>query len=169
MKQSRRSFVSMAALVAGSTAVHAYAQLGGHEHASTHAAHAIDADPRIGAQALVDPVVAIERALPALRGDLALSAEQTPLFDRFEHEIRAAAEDGRIRGRHLSALRADSGNSMKAEKVLGTIAADDTRRADASRQALARMKTLRAALRVDQQRRFDQRIVQSLREPLGTS
>lgn len=165
MKHSRRSFVSMAALVATSIATHARAQSGGREPA----AHASDADPRIGVQALVDPVVSIERELPSLRSDLALSAEQIPLFDRFERDIRAAAEDGRVRARHVSVLRADGGKSMKAEKVLGTIAADDTQRAEASRRALARMKTLRAALRIDQQRRFDQRIVQSLREQIGTS
>ena len=58
---------------------------------------------------------------------------------------------------------------MKADAVLATIADDDRQRAEASRQALERMKTLYSALTGDQQQAFDRRVIQSLREPLGTS
>jgi predicted secreted Zn-dependent protease len=168
MKRSRRSFVSIAVVVGSATAVQSLAQPAGRASAATRSLHA-DAEQRLGTQALVDPMVAIERQLPSLRADLALTGVQTPLFDRFEHEVRAAAEDGRIRGRHLATLRSDDGGAITADKVLGTIAADDMQCAGASRQVLQRMNTLRAALTAAQQKRFDQRVVQSLREPLGTS
>jgi hypothetical protein len=49
------------------------------------------------------------------------------------------------------------------------MADDDTRRADAARLVLERMTALFAALTPDQRKQFDRRIVQSLREPLGSS
>ena len=82
---------------------------------------------------LLDPVVAIERELPSLRIDLKLTADQTPLFDSFERQVRNTAEAGRVRNRHLSAFRVDEGSTVTADAVLGTIADDDTQRADATR------------------------------------
>jgi len=53
--------------------------------------------------------------------------------------------------------------------VLGTFVADDAQRADAARLALERMTALYGVLTPEQQKQFDRRIVESLREPLGTS
>jgi hypothetical protein len=74
-----------------------------------------------------------------------------------------------LRAGHLAAFRADDGCSVAAKNVLGTIADDDEQRADATRQALEQMKALFATLTPDQQKQFDQRIIQSLREPPGSS
>lgn len=52
--------------------------------------------------------------------------------------------------------------------MLTTIADDATDRADAARLALERMRALYAVLTPDQQKQFDARIIQSLRDPLGT-
>src|SRR3954454_19892454 len=119
--------------------------------------------------ALADPIVAIERELPSLRTDLRLTTEQAALFDSFEREVRDAADAGRLRPRHLTALRADDGSSVAATKVFNTIADDDAQRAEATRHALETLQALVAALTPEQQRQLDQRIIQSLREPLGSS
>jgi hypothetical protein len=172
MKNSRRTFMSVAAVAASAAAAGAHAQFGGRQRGqggSMRSSRSGDANPRAAAQALADPVVAIERELPSLRIDLKLSAEQAVLFDAFERDVRAAAEAGRLRSLHLSSFRGDDGSSVKADAVLGTIADDDRQRADASRQAVERMTALYAALTDDQRQAFDRRVIQSLREPLGTS
>jgi hypothetical protein len=74
-----------------------------------------------------------------------------------------------LRAGHLAAFRADDGSSVAAKNVLGTIADDDEQRADATRQAREQMKALFVTLTPDQQKQFDQRIIQSLREPPGSS
>jgi Spy/CpxP family protein refolding chaperone len=53
--------------------------------------------------------------------------------------------------------------------ILTTIADDDTDRAEAARVAIERMQALYAVLTPDQQKQFDARTIQSLRDPLGTS
>jgi hypothetical protein len=174
MKHSRRSFMSIAALFASAVAASAHAQYGGRsrdrgDSGSMRSSRSGDANPRAATQPLLDPVAAVEHELPSLRIDLKLTAEQSPLFDSFERQVRNAAEAGRLRARHLSAFRIDDGSTVTANAVLGTIADDDTQRADAGRLALERMTALYAALTPDQRTQFDRRIIQSLREPLGTS
>jgi len=71
--------------------------------------------------------------------------------------------------RHLFAFRNDDGSTVTADKVLNTIADEDAQRADAARLALEKMTALYAALTADQQKQFDRRIIQALREPLGNS
>lgn len=118
---------------------------------------------------LVDPIVAVERELPPLRIDLKLTADQELLFDSFERQLRNAAENGRLRDGHVLAFRSDDGSTVTADVVLGTLASDDAQRADAMRLADERMKALYAILTQEQRKQFDQRLVQSLRDPLGTS
>jgi hypothetical protein len=154
------------------SANHARAQFGGRQRDRTEPRARMQGEQsgRSPAVQVTDPMIAIERELPSLRADLGLSADQTALFDSFAREVRDAADAGRMRPRHLSALRGDDGNAvMKAANVLGTIADDDAQRADATHQALEKMKALLAALTPEQQRQFDRRIIQSLREPLGNS
>ncbi|HEY2815836.1 MAG TPA: hypothetical protein VGK44_01750 [Casimicrobiaceae bacterium] len=98
-----------------------------------------------------------------------MSADQAPLFDSFERQVRIAADAERFRARHVSALRIDDGSTVRADTVLRTVADDDTQRADAARLALEQMKTLYATLTPDQEKQFDRRIIQALREPLGNS
>lgn len=173
MKHSRRSFISVAALFATALSGAAHAQYGGRSHersdaGSTRAFRRGDANSRSTTQS-ADPAAALERELPSLRIDLKLTADQGPLFDSFEREVRNAAEAGRLRARHLAAFRIDETGTATADSVLGTIVGDDSRRAEATRLALERMTALYAALTPDQRAQFDRRVLQSLREPLGTS
>ena len=174
LKHSRRSFISIATLFASAVAANAHAQYGGRprdrsDTGSTRPARPSDANPRVAAQSVFDPVAAVERELPSLRIDLKLTSDQAPLFDSFERQVRTAAEAGRMRARHVAAFRIDDGGTVTAETVLGTIADDDTQRADATRLAVERMAALYGALKPEQRKYFDQRIIQSLREPLGSS
>jgi hypothetical protein len=174
MKQSRRSFISITAVFASAVAAGAHAQYGGRSHdrsdtGSIRAPRSGDANPRSSTQPLFDPVAAIERELPSLRIDLKLTADQAPLFDSFERQVRAAAETGRVRARHLSAFRVDEGGTVTADTVFGTIAEDDSERADTTRLAVERMTALYGALTPEQRKYFDRRIIQSLREPLGST
>jgi hypothetical protein len=164
----------MAALFASAVAVNAHAQYGGRprdrgDTGSMRSARPDNASPRGTTQALFDPVAAVERELPSLRIDLNLTADQAPLFDSFERQVRNAADAERLRARHVSAFRTGDASTVSAEVVVGTIADDDTERADAVRLTRERMAALYAALTPDQRKQFDRRIIQSLREPLGTS
>ena len=171
MKSSRRMFMSTAAFFAIAVATNANAQMGGRPRSDTGLARSTrpgDSGPR-AVPPLVDPVIAVERELPSLRIDLKLTADQTPLFDSFERQVRNAAEAGRVRNRHLSAFRVDEGSSVTADVVLSTISDDDAERAEATRIALEKMTALYGVLTSDQRKQFDRRIIQSLREPLGNS
>jgi len=89
-----------------------------------------------------------------------------PLFDSFE-QVRRAAEAERLRAGHMSAFRFDDGSSVPAKAVLGAIASDDSERADSARLAFEKMMALYALFTADQRTRFDQRIIQALRDSLG--
>jgi len=174
MKTSRRSFISTAALFATALSGAAHAQYGGRprergDSASARPVRPGDAGPRNAGQLLADPAAALERELPSLRIDLKLAADQTTLFDSFERGVRDAAEAGRTRARHLAAFRTDDTGTATADAVLATIVDDDSRRADATRHAHERMAALYAMLTPEQRKQFDRRVLQSLREPLGTS
>jgi LTXXQ motif family protein len=169
---SRRGFVGLAALASVVAMPDAVAQFGGRSRdrgGSGRASHGDDAASRHGAAPVMDPGEAVERELPSLRIDLKLTPEQTPLFDSYEREVRLAANAERMRARHVAAFRVDDGSTIKAAAVLTTIADDDTGRADAARLAVERMQALYAVLTPGQQRQFDERTIQSLRDPLGTS
>jgi LTXXQ motif family protein len=165
-------FMSTAVLLASAVATNANAQMGGRPRSDTGSARStrpVDSGPRAAAPPLVDPVIAIDRELPSLRIDLKLTANQTPLFDSFERQVRNASEAGRVRNRHLSAFHVDEGSTVTADAVLSTIADDDAERAEATRMALEKMTALYGVLTSDQRKQFDRRIIQSLREPLGNS
>jgi hypothetical protein len=172
MNPTRRWFVSFSALCASAAAVGAHAQFGGRsrgDSGSMRSSRAATGTSRGAAPRLGDPVVAVERELPSLRIDLKLTADQEPLFDSFERQLRNAAENGRLRDGHILAFRSDDGSTVTADAVLGTLASDDAQCADAMRLADERMKALYAILTEEQRKQFDRRIVQSLRDPLGTS
>lgn len=174
LKRSRRSFMAIAALFASAVATSVHAQYGGRprdrgDTGSPRTARPGEDNPRVTVQPLLDPAAAIERELPSLRVDLKLTGDQGPLFDSFERQLRNTAEAGRTRVRHLATFRVGVATTTTADTVLGTIADDDAQRADAARLALERMTALYAALTADQRTRFDRRIIQSLREPLGNS
>ncbi len=176
MTRVRRLFVATAVLLAIAAATAADAQMGGMgrprsrgDDGSSKSSRQGDPGARNAAQSMFDPITAIERELPSLRADLKLTAEQAPLFDSFEREVRNAAAAGRAATRHLSAFRTDDGSTVRAETVFGTIADDDTDRAESSRLALERMTALYGDLTPEQRKQFDRRIIQSLREPLGTT
>ena len=168
----RRTFTSIAALLLSAVATRAGAQFGGRQRnrgdtGSQGSSRQGGDNPRVAAP--LDPAAAIERELPSLRIDLKLTSDQAPLFDSFERQVRNAAEAGRLRARHVSSFRLDDGTAVTADTVLSTFANDDSQRADAARLALERMTALYAALTADQRNQFDRRIIQALREPLGSS
>ena len=173
LRSRRRWLLSAAALLFGGLAASAYGQFGGRSHprggdgSKGTARPSDDKMPR--PSSAIDPAAAVERELPSLRVDLNLTTEQIPLYDSFERQLRSAAEAGRMRARHLSSIRVGEGSTATADTVLGTIADDDTQRAEASRLALERMNALYGALTAEQKKQFDRRIIQSLREPLGNS
>ena len=169
MKPSRRSFASLAALSACTVAAAAFAQYAPHVPQRRDSGSRSARPDASRSPALFDPLAAVEHELPSLRADLKLTADQAPLFDSFEREVRAAAEAGRERARHLGGFRSGESAALTADAVIGTFVADDAQRADAARLALERMTVLYGALTPEQQKLFDRRIVESLREPLGTS
>jgi len=168
---SRRGFVTLAAFASAAAATGAVAQFGGHSRGggSSRASHGDEDASRRGAPAAIEPVEAIERELPSLRIDLKLTPDQASFFDSYERQVRLAADAGRMRARHVAAFRTDDGSAVKAAAVLTTIADDDANRAEADRVAIERMQALYAVLTPDQQKQFDARTIQSLRDPLGTS
>jgi Spy/CpxP family protein refolding chaperone len=171
---SRRAFVGLAALATVAAMPEAAAQFGARSHdrgsgGSGRASHSDEGGGRRGAAPAIEPGEAIERELPSLRIDLRLTPEQASLFDSYERQVRLAANAERMRARHVAAFRTDDGSTVKAAAVLTTIADDDTDRADAARLAVERMQALYAVLTPEQQRQFDERTIQSLRDPLGTS
>ena len=170
MKFGRRYFTIVSAIALASSANRAFAQFGGRQrNGEPRSRMQGEQNGRTPPPALNDPMIAIDRELPSLRVDLNLSPDQAALFDSFAREVRDAADVARTRPRRLSALRSDDVNATKAAMLLGTIADDDAQRAEATRQALETAKALLGALTPEQQRQFDRRIAQSLREPLGTS
>jgi LTXXQ motif family protein len=173
MTVSRRFVVALAAFGASVAATGARAQFGGrqrtHGDQPTGPSRRSDQAPRAGGATPADPIIAIERELPSMRIDLKLTIEQAALFDGLEREVRDAADAARFRSRHVIAFRTDDGASVPATSVFGTIADDDGQRADATRRALDKLNELLPSLTEEQRRQFDRRIIQSLREPLGTS
>ena len=170
MKLSRRSFASLATLSACTVAATAVAPYAPHvrQRGDSESQRPARSDAS-RSPVLFDPIAAVEHELPSMRADLKLTADQTPLFDSFERQIREAAEAGRSRDRHLATYRSGEPAALTADAVIGAFVADDARRADAARLALERMTALYGALTPEQQKQFDKRIVESLREPLGTS
>jgi len=167
----RRRLLSSIAAAAATVASTAPAQWGGRGRS-----HGESGSPRPGpsgepgscvAPALADPLEGVERELPSLRIDLKLTAEQMPLFDSFERQVRNAAEAARVRARHVAAYRADHGSAITAKTIVGTLADDDDQRAEAARQSLARLTALYDTLSPEQRTQFDRRIIQALRDPLG--
>lgn len=114
-------------------------------------------------------MISIEREMTSLRIDLKLTPEQTALFDGFDREVRNAARAFRERTRELSGFRLDDGSTVAATSIIATIADGDTRRAEAMRQAAAKLDALQGALTPEQRKQLDRRVVQALREPLGNS
>ena len=168
---TRRRLLSFMAAGAATLAFAAHAQWGGRGHsrgegASARSGSASEPGTRVP-PAPADPLAAVERELPSLRIDLKLTAEQGPLFDSFERQVRNAAEAARLRARHVAAYRTDDASAITAKAIVGTLADDDDQRAEAARQSLARLTALYETLSPDQRTQFDRRIIQALRDPLG--
>ncbi len=117
---------------------------------------------------LADPVIALERELPSLRADLALSPEQQALWGPFERGIRDAAELSRQRLKKMMAARPLDAPAPNASDVVSAFASDDRMRADATAFAASRLKALYDALAPEQRALLDRRVLLSQSEPLGT-
>jgi hypothetical protein len=112
-------------------------------------------------------VIALERELPSLRTDLALSPEQQALWGPFERGIRDAAELSRQRLKKLMAARPLDAPAPNGSDVVSAFAADDRMRADATAFAAARLKVLYETLAPEQRSLFDRRVLLSQSDPLG--
>ena len=126
------------------------------------------AAPRASA-AVSDPMAAIERELPSLRLDLKLDNAQGALFDSFQRAVRDAAEATRQRARRMSAFKFDDGSTVSAASIVATVAEADVARASAMQSASDKLEALYTTFDADQRRMFDRRLMQSQRDPLGTS
>jgi len=170
-RTSRRAFVAIAALATAAAAPGAAAQFGGRSRGSgsSRSGRSDEGTGRRASPQPIEPAEAIERELPSLRIDLKLTPDQASYFDSYERQVRLAANAERMRARHIDAYRADDGTTVKAAAVLRTIADDDAERAEADRGAIERLEALYSMLTPDQQKQFDARTIQSLRDPLGTS
>jgi hypothetical protein len=115
-----------------------------------------------------DPVIALERELPSLRTDLALSPEQVALWGPFERSVRDAAELTRQRLRKMLAPRPVDTPAPNAVGLISTLADDERMRADAIGDAASRMKAIYESLAPAQRSMFDRRVLLSQSEPLGT-
>jgi len=171
MNASRRSTTGVLALSALTLAAPASAQFGRRHNRSdsddSHSSHSADGDR--AQRGPGDPAAAIARELPSLRIDLKIAGEQAALFDSFERQVRNAAEAGRMASLHAAGFRRDDGTPLAADTVLRTLADDAAQRAEATRLAVDSMTRLAASFTPDQQKQFDARLVQALRDPLGTS
>lgn len=121
------------------------------------------------AAAPADPMLAIEREMTSMRIDLKLTGEQTALFDSLERDVRNAARASRDRTRQIAGFRADDGSKVAATSIIATIVDADTQRAESMRQVAVKLDALQAAFSPELRKQFDRRIMQAIRDPLGTS
>jgi hypothetical protein len=147
------------------------AQFGGQSRARSErpVQRAPEEQPGKHAAAPFDPVMAIERELPSLRIDLKLTSAQAALFDSFQRNVRDAADAARTRLKHVAAVHASDGKNITALALVNSVAEDDMLRADAMKEANARIKALYDQLTSEQKTLLDRRFALALRDPLGNS
>jgi hypothetical protein len=116
----------------------------------------------------VDPFGALERELPSLRTDLSLKGEQVAAWALLERDVRDLAEMDRQRRRYLLSLRDPGDHPTSAGEMLGRLAVEAQRRADASADLRRHFEALYAMLDESQRRMIDRRMVLSQTEPLGS-
>lgn len=126
-------------------------------------------EPKRGsiASSLQEPFAALERELPSLKVDLLLTREQVGAWSTFERGVRELAEMDRARRKHLLALRDAEGGPPSASRLIGMLAADDRRKAEASAELERRFGALYATLDAAQQAAIDRRVVLSQTQTLG--
>ena len=155
----------------------ANAQYGGRQRGGTGVGESARRDPSRNesatkpgpAAAAADPMLAIEREMTSMRIDLKLTFEQIALFDSLEREVRNAARASRERTRQIAGFRVDDGSTVAATSIITTIVDADTRRADSMREVAVKLDALQAAFSPELRKQFDRRIMQAIRDPLGTS
>jgi hypothetical protein len=124
--------------------------------------------------ALTEPAIAIERELPSLRSDLLLDKSQTDAWTGFERSVRDAAQSARIRQRRILEQReaaAMGGVDLPpgAEMdYLQDLIDDNRNRADLLANIAQALGILAKVLDTRQAAMINRRVLQSLRDPLGT-
>jgi hypothetical protein len=127
------------------------------------------------APALSEPAVGIERELASLRTDLLLDASQTAAWMPFERAVRDAAQAARARQRRAFEQRQSlmiGGVDLPpgaGTSALQELIDDERQRAELLGQVLAALTALGGALDSRQSSMINRRIVQALRDPLGTN
>lgn len=124
--------------------------------------------------ALTEPAIAIERELPSLRSDLLLDKSQMEAWTGFERSVRDAAQSARVRQRRIQDQRdaaAVGGVDLPPNAdmdYLQDLIDDNRNRADLLANIAQALGSLAKVLDARQAAMINRRVVQSLRDPLGT-
>jgi hypothetical protein len=146
-----------------------------HSAGSGDAADAAKRNAAATNPALTEPAIAIERELPSLRSDLLLDTAQVAAWTGFERSVRDAAQAARARQRRileqrqaatLGGIDLPSGADIH---FLNDFIDDDRNRADLLTNIAQALGTLAKVLDTRQAGMINRRILQAVRDPLGTS
>lgn len=124
--------------------------------------------------ALSEPAIAIDRELPSLRSDLLLDKSQSDAWTGFERSVRDAAQSARVRQRRIldqreaAAMGGVDLPSGAAMDILQDLIDDNRNRADLLANIAQALDRLAKVLDPRQAAMINRRVVQSLRDPLGT-
>jgi len=128
-----------------------------------------------GDPSLSEPALAIERELPSLRSDLLLDATQTQVWMAFERSVHDAAQVARARQRRIvdqrQAMSVGSTDLPPGAALdsLRNLIDDEKNRAELMANVATTLGTLATVLDARQAGMLNRRVVQALRDPLGTS
>ena len=114
-----------------------------------------------------DPFSALERELPSLEVDLAVTAAQLDPWRVFARDVRDIADMDRARRKHLMSLREGGENPPTAGTLIATLAEDERMRYEAITDLRRHFDQLYFLLDDGQRRIIDRRVIQSQIEPLG--
>ena len=114
-----------------------------------------------------DPFSALERELPSLEVDLAVTAAQLDAWRVFARDVRDIADMDRARRKHLMSLREGGENPPTAGTLIATLAEDERMRYEAITDLRRHFDQLYTLLDDGQRRIIDRRVIQSQIEPLG--
>jgi hypothetical protein len=123
---------------------------------------------------LSEPALAIERELPSLRSDLLLDRTQVDAWTAFERNVRDAAQAARARQRRILEQRQAAmvgGIDLPpgvAFSFLQELGDDDRNRADLLTNIAQALGALTKILDTRQAGMINRRVVQAVRDPLGT-
>ncbi len=114
-----------------------------------------------------DPFSSLERELISLQVDLKLRGDQAQAWNVFERDVRAAAAAEGERHRQIVELGEKKQPPATALSLLGELAEDGRKEAEAAARVESDLSVLTAKLDAAQRAMLDRRVIQSQTEPLG--